>query len=163
MGTERQAEAQALRAEGMNTNQIARALGISWNSARRLVDAEFRARDSKRLHALRHERQAQGDVRESEREHQRQKMRQKREAVGTEMRAIIAAAKAGGCADCGKRPADMRQLHFHHRDPASKAFNVSEAVQTVSRAALDRLRAEIAKCDVLCAACHCARHAKGAT
>ena len=41
-------------------------------------------------------------------------------------------------------------LHFHHRDPETKVFNVGGRV-TLS---WQRLLAEIEKCDVLCTSCH---------
>jgi hypothetical protein len=56
------------------------------------------------------------------------------------------------CIACGET--DVTKLHFHHRDPATKRFKIStpgghsEAV----------ILAEIAKCDILCASCHAARH-----
>ena len=43
-------------------------------------------------------------------------------------------------------------LHFHHRDPKQKEFDVSSAIR--NGVSLERLQAEIAKCDVLCANCH---------
>jgi hypothetical protein len=54
------------------------------------------------------------------------------------------------CAQCGE--ADPIVLEFDHRDPAEKLGNVSDMVRNV--ASLSRLRAEIAKCEVLCANCH---------
>jgi hypothetical protein len=42
------------------------------------------------------------------------------------------------------------KLHFHHRDPSTKSFNVMEG-HSRSYAAID---AEIDKCDVLCSDCH---------
>ena len=42
-------------------------------------------------------------------------------------------------------------LHFHHRRPRDKAFALS---QEGSYRALDRARAEAAKCALLCANCH---------
>ncbi len=42
-------------------------------------------------------------------------------------------------------------LQFHHRDPATKAFEVSR--QGITRS-LDRLRLEARKCVLLCANCH---------
>ena len=41
-------------------------------------------------------------------------------------------------------------LQFHHRDPSNKHFNISSS----SLYALDKIIAEIAKCDILCANCH---------
>lgn len=53
------------------------------------------------------------------------------------------------CVDCGE--ADIVVLEFDHVR-GEKEFNISEAVfQQVSE---ERLRAEIAKCDVRCANCH---------
>ena len=60
-------------------------------------------------------------------------------------------AEAGGCcALCGY---DRYQgaLHFHHLDPASKTFALSLSGLTL---ALDKLRAEAAKCVLLCGNCH---------
>jgi hypothetical protein len=58
------------------------------------------------------------------------------------------------CNDCGGT-FEPHQMDFDHRDPSTKAFNV-----TASRAMLmkrDRLLAEIAKCDIVCANCHSIR------
>jgi hypothetical protein len=56
----------------------------------------------------------------------------------------------GGCAICGysRHPS---ALHFHHLDPASKEFALSQEGVTRS---LDRARAEAEKCVLLCANCH---------
>jgi hypothetical protein len=46
-------------------------------------------------------------------------------------------------------------MDFDHRDPSIKAFNL-----TTSRAMLmkrERLQAEVAKCDIVCANCHSVR------
>ena len=54
------------------------------------------------------------------------------------------------CENCGEwRP---ECLQFHHRDPRQKEFNISEWIR--NGVSLETLRAEIAKCDVLCANCH---------
>lgn len=58
------------------------------------------------------------------------------------------------CADCGERhPAT---LHFHHRNPAEKEFNIADWVG--SGGSIEKLEKEIAKCIVLCANCHAKRH-----
>lgn len=55
-----------------------------------------------------------------------------------------------GCIDCGEK--DIRCLDFDHRDRATKLASVSSlAKQNIS---LERVKEEIAKCDVRCANCH---------
>lgn len=46
-------------------------------------------------------------------------------------------------------------MHFHHRDPATKIFKISEGAYRQSRA---KILAEIEKCDLLCGDCHRAEH-----
>ena len=59
------------------------------------------------------------------------------------------------CKDCGVPWTKDQRLDFHHRDPATKKFRISRGVHRVSAA---RLWAEIAKCDLLCRACHEGTH-----
>ena len=47
-------------------------------------------------------------------------------------------------------------LEFHHRDPATKKFNVAHGA--ASSKAWATIQAEIEKCDVLCANCHRKEH-----
>ena len=54
------------------------------------------------------------------------------------------------CVDCGNR--DVRVLEFDHRDASTKGRDV--AVLVGEGYALDRVKAEVAKCDVRCANCH---------
>lgn len=55
------------------------------------------------------------------------------------------------CGDCGRR-FEPYQMDFDHRDPSEKRFRVTAGrVMLLPR---DRLLAEIAKCDVVCANCH---------
>jgi transposase len=63
---------------------------------------------------------------------------------------ILVDEAGGGCALCGF-DAYLGALQFHHRDPATKAFEVSR--QGITRS-LDRLRLEARKCVLLCANCH---------
>jgi transposase-like protein len=56
----------------------------------------------------------------------------------------------GACALCGYSRS-IAGLHFHHVDPALKAFALSHRGVTLS---LDRARAEAAKCVLLCSNCH---------
>ena len=61
------------------------------------------------------------------------------------------------CFDCGGR-FEPYQMDFDHRDPSTKLFNL-----TAGRAMLmstEKLRAEAAKCDVVCANCHRRRTAR---
>jgi hypothetical protein len=66
-------------------------------------------------------------------------------------RAFLAEIKARPCTDCGQRYAP-HQMDFDHRDPATKTFWLSRSTALLARR--DRLLAEIAKCDVVCANCH---------
>lgn len=65
---------------------------------------------------------------------------------------IINEALAGGCLDCGEP--DWVVLEFHHRDPATRRFRIAHFYGRSEAT----LRAEIAKCDVICANCHKRRH-----
>ena len=63
---------------------------------------------------------------------------------------LLVAEAGGQCVTCGFK-AYVGALQFHHRDPATKAFEVSR--QGITRS-LDRLRLEARKCVLLCANCH---------
>jgi hypothetical protein len=64
-------------------------------------------------------------------------------------RKFLEECKAVPCADCGLRyPSYV--MDFDHRTPGEKSFSVSEGY----RLNMDRLKEEIAKCDVICANCH---------
>jgi hypothetical protein len=66
------------------------------------------------------------------------------------VRDFLDETKAGQvCADCGR---DDLGLHFHHLDPSTKLYPVSNAT-TVAAA-----RREMAKCILLCPFCHRDRH-----
>lgn len=52
--------------------------------------------------------------------------------------------------ECGEADPDV--LQFHHRDRSTKAFSISWGIRNKLR--LDVIKAEVAKCDVLCANCH---------
>jgi hypothetical protein len=57
------------------------------------------------------------------------------------------------CADCDQTfPPYV--MDFEHRDPKTKSFWILQRAGDVSR---ERLHAEIAKCDIVCANCHRAR------
>jgi len=65
------------------------------------------------------------------------------------MRAILVAEAGGRCACCGYDRCSFN-LHFHHVDPAAKAF----AMTMASGKALDTYRAEAKKRVLVCANCH---------
>lgn len=72
-----------------------------------------------------------------------------------EARLVVLEAKLarGGCADCG-RPITLENymaFDLDHVNPADKSFTISTKYKHVGH---DRLRAEIAKCELLCAYCH---------
>jgi transposase-like protein len=82
------------------------------------------------------------------------------EAVATRRRrikAILVAESGGACERCGYAD-NVAALHFHHTDPATKAFTL--AARGVSRA-LDAARLEAQKCVLLCANCHAEVEAGG--
>jgi hypothetical protein len=66
-----------------------------------------------------------------------------------EARALLIAALAGGCVDCGVN--DLRVLQFDHVR-GEKVEAISELVRR--GAALSMIVAEIEKCEVRCANCH---------
>jgi hypothetical protein len=79
-----------------------------------------------------------------------ERAKQVRDAQRNRKKALVNDAKAAmGCKRCGTD--DPRVLDLHHRDPQQKVMAVS---QMVSRFSTQRLLAEIAKCDAVCANCH---------
>lgn len=70
------------------------------------------------------------------------------------IRAFISDIKKSGCADCGvNHPA---VLQFHHDDPNGKLGTVNRMI--AEGKSEQSVRAEAAKCTVLCANCHAIRH-----
>lgn len=55
----------------------------------------------------------------------------------------------GACKACGYDRC-LAALHFHHKDPDTKSFNVNYS----GAKNLESLRKEAQKCDLLCANCH---------
>jgi len=66
------------------------------------------------------------------------------------VKAILVQEAGGACALCGYSRC-IGALHFHHRDPMTKAFGVSGLGVTRS---IERARAEASKCVLLCSNCH---------
>jgi hypothetical protein len=80
-------------------------------------------------------------------------LRCRSEAVSQRRRRVKAqlVAEAGGaCALCGY-DRHLGALQFHHLDPAQKRFAIASVGTALS---LDRARAEVTKCVLLCANCH---------
>ena len=78
-----------------------------------------------------------------------------RERLRDEKRRWMANWKAGrSCEECGQ--AHPAALVFHHRDPASKEFDISKGV--TKGYSSSRIAAEIEKCQVLCRSCHAILH-----
>ncbi len=69
-------------------------------------------------------------------------------------REYVYAAKDGPCMDCGGS-FHHSAMDFHHRDPSQKTDSISKMVV---RGGIERLKEEIAKCDLICANCHRIRH-----
>lgn len=88
----------------------------------------------------------------TERERERIQSRRASANIRARIREIIVEAKNRPCADCGKRYPTCAMDLDHVR--GEKKFKVSEAVQLAYGSTLDQLRAEIAKCQVVCANCH---------
>lgn len=87
-----------------------------------------------------------------EKERERAQSRRASAKRRAQIRAIIEEAKGRPCADCGGRfPTCVMDLD-HVR--GAKQFKVSEAVQVAYAYPLDKVFAEIAKCEVVCANCH---------
>lgn len=57
-----------------------------------------------------------------------------------------------GCVRCGEK--DPIVLQFHHRNPAEKELTRAQLITC----SLERVEAEIVKCDVVCANCHLIIH-----
>lgn len=68
------------------------------------------------------------------------------------LREITTAAKNVPCAICGVKY-KYYQMDLDHIDPTKKKYTVSKLVQN-AKCSEETLRAEIAKCRVLCANCH---------
>ena len=63
---------------------------------------------------------------------------------------ILVEEAGGRCELCGYGMC-VRALEFHHRDPSLKSFGIARAGVTRS---IEKVRAEVSKCILLCANCH---------
>lgn len=57
--------------------------------------------------------------------------------------------KGGACKLCGYKRC-IASLDFHHRDPSTKKFGISQS----KGRSWDKIKEELDKCDLLCANCH---------
>ncbi|MEY4745231.1 MAG: hypothetical protein RL272_1176 [Candidatus Parcubacteria bacterium] len=73
-----------------------------------------------------------------------------------ELKQRAVAYKGGGCVRCGYAKCGAA-LAFHHREPGSKDFSLSGGGITRS---WSRIRAELDKCELICANCHAEVHAR---
>lgn len=72
----------------------------------------------------------------------------------TECRAFTLWLREAPCMDCGETK-PPNEMHFHHRDRATK---IAEVKWFVSRGYRQEMVEEILKCDLICASCHRQRH-----
>jgi hypothetical protein len=72
------------------------------------------------------------------------------------VKAMAVALLGGACQKYGYNKT-LWALDFHHRDPTKKSFGLSVRGLCVSWA---RVKAEVAKCDLLCHNCHAEVHAE---
>jgi hypothetical protein len=68
---------------------------------------------------------------------------------------LLVEYKGGKCERCSYDRC-VEALDFHHRDPNEKDFSISKDGHTL---ALEKLKQEVDKCDLVCANCHREIHA----
>ena len=68
------------------------------------------------------------------------------------MQYIWSAKEGGCCVLCGEQRTEI--LLFHHVEPKEKSFSLSRPRHKL----LEEIKAEIAKCDLMCANCHLSLH-----
>ena len=61
---------------------------------------------------------------------------------------------ASGCVKCGHK-GDPSEFDYHHIDPSTKIFAVSDMLGTYGR---PKVIAEMAKCEIMCKSCHYKHH-----
>ena len=155
----------ALVVEGLTTREIAERLGFSqstvryWLRRHDLRTRRARRKDSARVRGVDAARRTMHCSRHGatdfwlERRGIYRCLRCRSEAVARRRRRLkeILVSEAGGrCSICGY-DRYIGALQFHHREGTAKKFGVSERGLTRS---LDAVRAEAAKCVLLCANCH---------
>lgn len=80
-----------------------------------------------------------------------------RKKLKEQLKAIVSEIKKQPCKDCGQNYPPY-VLQFDHRPGEIKKFNIASGITT----SLGALKRELAKCDLVCANCHCTRtHFRG--
>lgn len=82
---------------------------------------------------------------------QSEKRRLRQKEKRAEKRKFIVEYKDVPCMDCGEKYPHY-VMDFDHRDPEKKNFNIAKSVD--DNVAWQKLKDEIAKCDIVCANCH---------
>lgn len=90
----------------------------------------------------------------SDEERQNQKVKYRKQKAGRLREYLASVLKGAKCHDCPET--DWRIFHFDHREPALKSFEIGTIVAKGS-VSLDRLKAEVDKCDIVCPSCHAKR------
>jgi hypothetical protein len=73
-----------------------------------------------------------------------------------EAKAKIAELLGGNCQRCNF--SHLAALDFHHKDPATKSFRLSDAVMRTKKYTWQDIVDEVAKCELLCKNCHAIEH-----
>ena len=75
-----------------------------------------------------------------------------------ERRRKLVELAGGECVECGLKHNSKNTVVFdlHHKDPSTKEFNLN--ANTFNRLAWNKILAEAAKCEILCANCHRLHH-----
>jgi excisionase family DNA binding protein len=154
-----------LVAEGLTTREISNRLGLSQSTVRHwlkrhgLKTVRARRQDAHGQRGLDPDRKAMQCARHGATEFWLESrgiyrcVRCRSEAVARRRRRLkqmLVAAAGGRCRICGY-DRWIGALHFHHRDGETKHFGRAERGLTKS---LEAMRAEAAKCILLCANCH---------
>ncbi len=103
----------------------------------------YRSKAQQRRYASRHYRENSAQYKLRAKAHDRRKAKVLRRYIADYL-------SSHPCIGCGE--ADPIVLEFDHRNAAEKKFNIANAPKL--GVAIDKVIAEIAKCDIRCANCH---------
>ena len=117
-----------LRNQGMSYREIQKVLGCSRSLVSYYVNP-----DGKQKH--------------------RDRQNQNRYRKRTEYKTML----GGKCSHCGYNKC-QDALQFHHIDPSTKKFTISDSIWGKGGVTEEEIFEEIKKCDLLCANCHCESH-----